>query len=585
MALVGCSGKRGDHKPLQFVKVVTQRGPVAYRDPTGSISPDGRLFAFTDQKKIWVQLIEGGASFEMEKHGTSVRSLTWLPDSKSLVTYERGGEGISWYIYDIDSKKGKPLWTEMQTFKGKNLFSPQQEGGEWEVERSQLRGMVWSADGSQVGAIALNDGKKQLWVFNSQGKEAKIYLETKILESIQWNPLNQSIAGIVEKNGKRAIDLDLLDDNSELLMVDAYGAMAFSPEGKTLYYATTNEKGLLDLWGTEIATGKRTQLSFFSKDTYAPVSTKSGSVLFKLKDYRIFIATASGDGGATNPLTTFQSEIPYWNPNGTKVSFTYGSWRSIKDDAKYPDIAQNLGVVDFEDNKIATQPDYVVRASYSEDQGMSWSPNEKWIAFHSHADGTDDVWLMPADDASKARPITNGGYETGWPRWSPDGKWIVCNTAENSSRINKLVLIGIDQETGELTTPQKDLFPPGLLIANFTDASWTADSKSIVVEYVVDEHHKEIHLVPIDGGPGKKIHAFESDQLYSGISLSFDQKWIAFIAPDKKNTLQVFKVSMDGKEVRQITFDPSHKAHPSFSPTDNRIAFSVFSYDAIFWLL
>lgn len=92
-------------------------------------------------------------------------------------------------------------------------------------------------------------------------------------------------------------------------------------------------------------------------------------------------------------------------------------------------------------------------------------------------------------------------------------------------------------------------------------------------------------MVPIDGSAGKKIHSFKSDQLYSGIALSYDQKWIAYIAPDDKGNFQLWKVSIDGKEVKQLTFDATNKAHPSASPTDNIFSFTVFNYQSIFWLV
>ena len=241
-------------------------------------------------------------------------------------------------------------------------------------------------------------------------------------------------------------------------------------------------------------------------------------------------------------------------------------------------------MVDITNELPATKPDLVVRASYSEDQGMCWSPNKKWIAFHTHADGTDDIWIQSANDEKSGKPLSVGGYETGWPRWSPDGNYIVYSTAKDRGRISKLFLIGIDQEIGQLTKPQKEIISPGLSEGSFTDAHWTADSKNLVVEYVVDENHKEIHLIPIKGGQGRKIHAFQSNQLYSGISLSYDQKWVAYIAPDSRDNLQVFKVSMDGEIVKQITIDATDKAHPAFSPKTNTIAFSVFSYQVIFWL-
>ncbi len=118
----------------------------------------------------------------------------------------------------------------------------------------------------------------------------------------------------------------------------------------------------------------------------------------------------------------------------------------------------------------------------------------------------------------------------------------------------------MDQEKRRIAAPQKELTPLGLEAGSFTDSRSTPDSKNLVVEYVADENHKEIHMVPIDGGRGKLIHKFESDQLYSGIGLSNNDQWTAYVTPDSKSNFQIFKVSIDGTVVKQITFDPTDKA-------------------------
>ncbi|MEQ8423097.1 MAG: hypothetical protein RIA63_00205, partial [Cyclobacteriaceae bacterium] len=81
---------------LHFVKTVKQKGPVAYRDPFGAISPDGKLFAYSDRNQIFVQQIQGGATFELEKRGAFVITLRWTPNSNHIVTYEIGGEKNYW---------------------------------------------------------------------------------------------------------------------------------------------------------------------------------------------------------------------------------------------------------------------------------------------------------------------------------------------------------------------------------------------------------------------------------------------------------------------------------------------------------
>ena len=68
-------------------------------------------------------------------------------------------------------------------------------------------------------------------------------------------------------------------------------------------------------------------------------------VLFGVQDYRAFIAVVPSGGGPTRQLTTFQSETPTWSRDDRSIGFTYGSWRRMVDDIRYPDIAQDLGVV------------------------------------------------------------------------------------------------------------------------------------------------------------------------------------------------------------------------------------------------
>jgi len=563
---------------LRLVKTVRQKGPVAYRDPFGAISPDGNLFAYSDLRKVVVQPLDGGSITELKKNGAFIRYLTWTLDG-DLVTYEIGGDSKTWYIYDLKSDKGSPLWPEIENFKV--LL---RDSSEVEISRSEIRELSWSTTRKQVAGSAFKNGKTHIIVFDQNGSNPRVIASEDKIESVQWNPTRSGWAGIVTKNGKRFIDLNLGFASNILLEANSYGRIAFSHNDPFLYYTEGNENGLLDLWKHDLLKNTKERLTYFTKDTYEPSVTKEGSILFKLQDYRIFIATVSGEGGMVQTLTGFQSEIPYWHPTGDKISFTYGRWRRIMDDAKYPDIDQHLGVVNVDRDSPAEAPEEIVRASYSEDQGMCWSPNLKWVAFHTHADGTDDIWLQPSGDASKGKPLSKGGYETGWPRWSPDGNWIVSNTAYSKERINKLFLIGIDQNKGKVTTPQKQLIPQGLEEGSITDSQWTSDSKNLVVEYVIDENNKEIHLVPIEGGPGKKIHAFESDQLYSGIGLSNDDKWVAYIAPDENGNFQVFKVSIDSSEVKQVTTDPTDKAHPVYSPTEDRIAFSVFNYQVLFWM-
>ena len=102
---------------------------------------------------------------------------------------------------------------------------------------------------------------------------------------------------------------------------------------------------------------------------------------------------------------------------------------------------------------------------------------------------------------------------------------------------------------------------------------------------VTEPGRKAIYVVGRDGGTPRKIHEFACDQLYSGLSVSPDFEWVAFIAPAPDGYFQVFRVPVTGGEAEQLTFDPTDKTHPSYAPDGQRIAFAVFSYQAHFWVL
>ena len=157
--------------------------------------------------------------------------------------------------------------------------------------------------------------------------------------------------------------------------LDVYGPLAFAPDGATVYMALANATGTVDLWAAPTGGGRARRLTSFSRDTYAPTVSADGSLLFKVQSYRTIVALAPAEGGPSQPLASFQSETPSWDPTGRFLGITYGTWRRVVDDAKYPDIAQDAGIIAVDPAQPAAQPSSVAHASGSEDQSLCWSPN------------------------------------------------------------------------------------------------------------------------------------------------------------------------------------------------------------------
>lgn len=561
---------------LRYLTTAQQPGPVAQRDPLGVPSPDGRWLATHSGLKLHVEPISGGGPKRQLGGGQRRRlHLAWRPDSRTLAAREANRERtwFDWFEYDTVTGIRTRLWNEREVFETSGTVA----------ERDDLIELRFNADGLAAGLIR-RDGGRQLWIFDNTGAVLQTIGEPGALSNLVWNP-DGSVACVDASGGRHLLSLDCGRTPGRPDLGEVRGPIAFDGPDSVLV-GRPNDRGTLDLWRLELSGGAARQLTDFTRDTYAPYTLADGRVLFKLQQYSTTIARVDASGGTPVAITTFQSETPSWDWSGERIAFTFGSWRRVIDDAEYPDIAQHIGTVRVADG-VADAPRVVIRRSYSEDQGMHWSPNGRWIVLHSHADGTDDLWLQPADGSAAARPITVGGNETGWPRFSPDGRWIVYSTdyrGPAGDRLGLLQLIGFDQENGEITQPRREIELTGF-DGEATFAEFGPDSRTIyfAAKHAVGE--RAIWRVDRDGGTPELVHSFLSPQWFSGISVSPDGANVVYIAPAPDGHLQLFRVPTAGGEPVQITFDPSDKTHPAWSPRGDQIAFTVFRYLAHFWLL
>jgi Tol biopolymer transport system component len=366
--------------------------------------------------------------------------------------------------------------------------------------------------------------------------------------------------------------------------VDVIGPIAFTAE--RVYFASPGDAGLVALWTADLRTKQAHRLSSFSRDAYAPSVSQNGTVVFKTQSYRTHLADVSpAGGGETRQLTTFQSETPSYHPTLPMIAFTYGTWRRVIDDAKYPDIAQEIGVIDVTHALPAAKPSDVIAQSDSEDQAMAWSPNGRWIAFHTHREMSDDVWLRPADGKQADKRITflGRGAEVGWPRWSPDGKTVLLDGARKSDGKSVIYAIGVDQESGAVTSELREVRAEGF-DGDITHAEWLPDNKTVIAIAKEGPGRHAIFTLPLAGGTPVMVHRFASEHDFPGLGVSPDGRWVAYVAPATDGFYQIYRRAIAGGLASlQLTSDPSHKTQPAWSADGQRVAFTVWSYEAVFW--
>ncbi len=551
-----------------------QMGPVAYRDPAGGISPDGRFLAYTQGRELLVRELATDEVRSLGLAPSQLRYVTWHPDSDRLLVHERSfnRRRQAWFVYDLESGAKGTMWG---TGYSSELPPP-----------STLLELSWAPDGQSLVGVVRNARVSRVWRIGTDGTSGEVVAESLSLSYPVVAPTGE-VACVERYGGVQHLRYPCAQPRVHWLDGhQPYGHVAFSRDGAKIYYAAPNDDGVLELWSRPVGGGEARQLAVAERDAYGPAVTADGDIVYRSQHYMVSLSAVPADGGPARRITTFQSETPTWSPDGTEVSFTFGRWRVATDDVLYPDIDQHIGIVDAASSSPRSAPDRIVRSSWSEDQGMHWCPNGRWITYHSHIGGTDDIYLIPADDPSDPRIISAEGHETGWPRWSPDGRWIVFPSYTRDAagaRKSFLYVIPADQETGQ-TLPQR-----AVDLGNFRhdalQAEWTPDSEGLVFEAAEGAGRKALYMVPRQGGTPERFHEWASDQVHSGIAVSPDGAWVAYIGPDSAGFFQVYRVSLGGGVAEQVTMDPTRKTQPAYDPTGKWLAYTVFSYEARFWRL
>jgi len=119
---------------------------------------------------------------------------------------------------------------------------------------------------------------------------------------------------------------------------------------------------------------------------------------------------------------------------------------------------------------------------------------------------------------------------------------------------------------------------------DITHAEWLTGSSTVIAVAKVAPGRHALITLPVTGGRPRVVHEFATEHDFPGLAISPDGGAVAFTAPAADGFFQIFRLPINGGGTPvQITLDPSHKTQPAWSPAGSRIAFTVWSYEAIFF--
>lgn len=312
---------------------------------------------------------------------------------------------------------------------------------------------------------------------------------------------------------------------------------ALSPDGSRIAFVWRG-----DIYVASAAGGRATPItSHVELDAYPVFSPDGRWIAFASNrngNFDIFVVPA--DGGEVRRITRSSgSEIPSdWSPDGKQVVFA-GSR-----DTPYPGLFA-IDVVTGRFTKVAEDYQRLGAAAYSPDgkRVVLTRNGFPWTRPRYTGSAASRLWTL--DLASGARTLlTPGDRQHLWPRWTPDGKGIVCVTVgeetPNAQWLNRPPLKLVDSA---LRTPNLWLLPttPGGVpkpLTRFVGGAVRFPSVAAKTGAVAFEHEQDLHLL----APG-----------------AAEPRRIALTAPADDKTNAVQRVTVANAEVEEAEISPDGK--------------------------
>jgi Tol biopolymer transport system component len=202
------------------------------------------------------------------------------------------------------------------------------------------------------------------------------------------------------------------------------------------------------------------------------------------------------------------------------------------------------------------------------------------IAFHSDREGGDsDIWTMRPNGSNLVNLTTDSAANDELPSWRPDGRKIVFQSDRVTPRNPAVPAIG--GADYELFVMNADGSNQTQITFNELDdehASWSPSGQRIVFQRDFDPVRGELDfdiLTMRADGTGQKNLTNSSGVIDHQPDWSPNGRKIAFArAPEAGANNNIYTMSTDGSNVRQLTIDVLDNEYPDWSPDGRRIAFN-----------
>ena len=488
-------------RPLNQAKSQVLSGTEGASDPF--FSPDGQWIGFAADGRLKKVAVQGGAAIVLGNTPT-LRGAAWSHDG-SIIYGKASGSGLS----RLPAGGGAALpFTKLMQGEGTHRW-PRFLPGERAilfVSHSQGTGF----DDAAIEAMSLPKGDRAIVL---KGGFAANYVPSGHLLYVHQGVLF-GVGFDAEALRVRGAPVPLLDDLASVPF-SAGGQYDVSANGTLVYLSGTTRDALWSLI-TADNTGKTQPLPIPRGHYLFPTVSRDGkNIAWVSPNWELWVYDIAREA-ASRLVAGGAFGQPVWTPNGKHLVFSgvpgekgegtlwciradgagerqrlFGHRAAVEGNSFSPDgkrLAINLLgpesnrdivmlPVDWSDpdHPKAGQPEPFLSTPAIEAQAAI-SPDGKWIAYRSGDGPTGEVFVQPFPGPGGRWQISNGSGM--FPQWSPDGRRLFFETAENRIMVADIVVQGASLAASK-PRPWMDLRLMG--IGGARNYAVMADGKHLVV--------------------------------------------------------------------------------------------------------
>ena len=413
---------------------------------------------------------------------------------------------------------------------------------------------VWTKDG-RIRFIRRASGETaESVVMEADGSDQTVVKISPSFAFGHWSPdQTKVIFGKPNEKGRMYL---ANEDGSNELPLPAGGNHDWSADGKKIVYQAKSEANDDDIFIYTLEGGGIENVtrapSFDADPSFSPDGKQI--VFVSTRDGNAEIYLMNVDGANVRRLTNHPAweNHPVFSPDGTAIAFN-GDRENENSD---------ILVMNVDGTGLRKMIDWPSDETIGPG---GWSPDGTKIAFYSHKNGNDDIYVASAEVFQPRLVLANDKDDLWFPSYSSDGSKILYQ-ALPPDKTGEIRIFDVETERSEtvIATESNDLQP-----------RFSPDGERIVYQNKVGSD-TEIYCIRKDGAEVQNLTQNAGKD--TSPSFSWDGKQIAFTSNRGRNSGAnlLYTMNSDGSDQRLAYPANGIGFAPAWSPDSTRL---IFAYD------